>query len=95
MRDVPLAKAVIVANSILGGKSPVVAVFPYRDPRGREYDIDFGACSSLWRECPELRLGLLFQGMWYLAHVHEIPTVMIDRAVQVIPEYRDIRANML
>lgn len=65
-----------------------MAVFPYRDPRARAYDIDFGACESHWRTYPDYRWLYLHQAMWFLAHDYKIPTILIHEAALVIPEYR-------
>jgi len=87
MLEVPLAKAVIVANSPICGKEPAVAVFPYRDKRGVGYDIDYGASELHWRENPDFRLLYLHQALWFLAHHYKIPTDLIHQAALVIPEY--------
>lgn len=95
MLDVPLAKAVIVANSPIYGKKPAVAVFPKRDARGNTYDVVFGACESRWSEHHDHRLGFLYEIMWHLAHVYQIPTDVIHAALQCIPEYRNLDGNDL
>jgi hypothetical protein len=95
MRDIPLANAVIVANRGRAGTPTVVAALRHADPAIAGYEFTTGAGEEPWDGNPDHRLGLLYEAMWFLAHVFEIPTDLIHTAVQAIPEYRSLAGNGL
>lgn len=90
MQDIDLANAVIAMDIGTGGKAQrhVVRVFPVGDRRANAYDLTLGACEACWRDNPEHRIGLLAERLLTLIQGFGVDPNRIDRALNVIPEYR-------
>lgn len=95
MEQVRLAEAVIVANVGANGKAREVRVLPYLDRREAGYDVAVGACEARWQDHPDHRLGFLHEIIWCLALSHGFEPMMIHKALQSVPEYRELEFNSL